>query len=79
MKSPTPLEGVTMKFNVERAVNRLWQIQHDKLNIVQVTPKVTDIAGAALLRDLVLHGVPKRGVEFIKRSGLLPPPVNNAD
>ena len=75
MKSMVPLEGVTMTFRVERVTNRFWRIQHDKVNIVQVTLKVTQISGAALLRDLVLYGVPKEGVEFIKRSGLLPPPL----
>ena len=75
MKSSTPLEGVSIKWNVEREKNRFWRVQHEKVNIVQVTPKITGISGAALLRDLVLYGVPKEGVEFIKRAGLLPPPL----
>ena len=74
LKSTTPLEGVSLKFRVERGTNRFWRIQHAGANIVQVTPNVTQMKGAALLRDLVLYGVPKEGVEFIKRSGLLPPP-----
>ena len=74
LKTLEPSDSVRCFFKIERKTNRFWRIQDAGVNLAQVTPRMTNVSGAGLLRDLATYGVAKEGLEFIKRSGLLPPP-----
>ena len=66
--------NVTLRFKVERDVNRFWLLSDGFAKICQVTPKKTNQKGAEALTMLYKLGVKKEGLEFIKKSGLLPEP-----
>ena len=66
--------SVSLRFKIERVINRFWVLQDDSVRICQVTPKITTQKGAEMLAELYKLGIKKECLEFIKRNGLLPGP-----